>query len=71
MATRKTITLHEVRRALPLGSKGMGQHKLRTKKRAIKLCRFLNARYGVGAVTHAWKISPSPAEWARLERMGA
>lgn len=69
--TRKTITLHEIRRATPMGSVNLGNKKLRTKARATKLCKYLAKRYRIETVKHAWKINPTAAEWKTLERMGA
>lgn len=69
--TRTNITLHEIRRVASMGNTSMGARKLRTKARATKLRAFLNRRYNIKTETHAWKIKPTAAEWARLERLGA
>ena len=65
----KTITLHQIRRSRPMGSDNLSM-KLRTKTRASKLCRYIAKRYGIKTVTHAWKITPTQAEWVTLHRMG-
>lgn len=66
---RQTITLHQIRHSRPMGSDNLSL-KLRTKARAAKLCRYLAKRYGIKTVTHAWKITPTAAEWVGLHRMG-
>jgi hypothetical protein len=66
----KTITLHEIRSVLPEHTKPLGSRRLRTRKRATKLRRYLAKRYGLTTVTHSWRITPTEAEWATLRRQG-